>query len=208
MASNVTLMIPVPDEREEEIYAAWEAGKGMRALARQFDLSIVQIEQALDRMLPVFDPPSQLRAYKRELHCLEDLSREFFVIAKREKNHESAHLVTRLNERICAMRGFSPVNIRTDPLQVEVQQQPTQHEKISEAIMRICGDQPPAQREAINLIPKIGPERALALLKAGLVNGDGNGAAVPSPSTDPAAPVADSSRPECDMHATQPHKPA
>ena len=35
-----------------------------------------------------------------------------------------AHLVARLNERICAMRGFSPVNVRMDPLTVEVKQQP------------------------------------------------------------------------------------
>jgi lambda repressor-like predicted transcriptional regulator len=139
MANDVTPMIPVRDELDEEIYAAWEAGKGMRALARQFDLSIVQVEQALDRMLPVFDPPSQLRAYKRELHSLEDLSREFFVIAKRDKDKEGAHLVARLNERICAMRGFSPANIRTDPLTVEVKQQPPRHEKIREVIERLTG---------------------------------------------------------------------
>jgi hypothetical protein len=101
--------------------------------------SIVQVEQALDRMLPVFDPPSQLRAYKRELHSLEDLSREFFVIAKRDKDKEGAHLVARLNERICAMRGFSPANIRTDPLTVEVKQQPPRHEKIREVIERLTG---------------------------------------------------------------------
>jgi hypothetical protein len=59
------------------------------------------------------------------LRRLEDLSGEFFAIAKRDKNHESAHLVARLNERIYAVRGFSPVNVRTD-LQVEVAQQPHQ----------------------------------------------------------------------------------
>jgi len=96
-------------------------------------------------MLPVFDAASQLRAYKRELRRLEDLSGEFFAIAKRDKNHESGHLVARLNERICAMRGFSPVNVRMDPLTVEVAQQPSRHERIRAAIMALTspsGQQP------------------------------------------------------------------
>jgi hypothetical protein len=34
--------------------------------------------------------------------------------------------------------------------------------------LRVANSAPPAQREAVNLISKIGPERALALLKAQL----------------------------------------
>jgi len=166
MASEVTPMVPVPDEQDEAIFAAWEDGKGIRALARQFGRSVVQIEQALDRLLPVFDAASQLRAYKRELEKMECLSSEFYTIAKREKNPECAHLVARLNERICAMRGIGPINVRMDPYTVEVAQQPSQFDRIKEAIERICDSQPPAQREAINLISKVGPERALGLLKA------------------------------------------
>jgi len=137
--ADVVELIPVNDQDvEEAVFRAWESGKGPQALAR----SVTQVEQIIDRMLPVFDPANQLRAYKRELRRLEDLSGEFFAIAKRDKNHESAHLVARLNERICAMRGFSPVNIRTDPLQVEVAQQPSRHERIREAIMRLTQRQP------------------------------------------------------------------
>jgi hypothetical protein len=135
MADGVEL-IPISD-RDEAIFRAWEEGKGPHALSREFALPIRRVEEIIDRTLPIFDAASQLRAYKRELRRLEDLSGEFFAIAKREKNHESAHLVARLNERICAMRGFSPVNIRMDPLTVEVKQQPSQHEKIREVIMRL-----------------------------------------------------------------------
>src|SRR5215469_7931192 len=120
-------------------------------------------EEIIDRMLPVFDAASQLRAYKRELRRLEDLSGEFFAIAKRDKNHESGHLVARLNERICAMRGFSPVNVRMDPLTVEVKQQPSRHEKIREVIMRLT-EQPPVRRAAIERIDQLGPEKALEIL--------------------------------------------
>src|SRR5262245_20148642 len=130
----------IPSEQDDAVFRAWEDGKGPQALSREFALTVTQVEQILDRMLPVFDAQNQLRAYKRELRRLEDLSGEFFTIAKRDKNHESAHLVARLNERICAMRGFSPVNVRMDPLTVEVKQQPSRHDRLREAIMRLQHD--------------------------------------------------------------------
>src|SRR5215813_7555354 len=151
----------IPDEQHEAVFRAWEDGKGPQALAREFALTVTQVEQILDRMLPVFDAQNQLRAFKRELRRLEDLSGEFFAIAKRDKNHESAHLVARLNERICAMRGIGPINVRMDPYTVEVAQQPSQFERIKAAIERVCNEQPAARREAINMLDKIGHERAL-----------------------------------------------
>src|SRR5215469_1767168 len=141
MADGVEL-IPISD-RDEVIFRAWEEGKGPHALSREFALPIRRVEEIIDRMLPVFDAQNQLRAFKRELRRLEDLSGEFFAIARRDKNHESAHLVARLNERICAMRGFSPVNVRMDPLAVQVAEQPSSYDRISEAIMRVVEQAPP-----------------------------------------------------------------
>jgi hypothetical protein len=56
------------------------------------------------------------------------------------------------------------------------------HEKIRRTIMEFAARQLPAEREAHNLIGKIGVERALELLKAG----SGNGAAVPLDAVPPA----------------------
>jgi hypothetical protein len=138
--ADVVELVPVDGQDvEEAVFRAWEEGKGPHALSREFALPIRRVEEIIDRMLPVFDAKNQLFAYKRELRRLEDLSGEFFTIAKRDKDHDSAHLVARLNERICAMRGFSPVNVRMDPLTVEVKQQPSHHEKLREAIMRLRG---------------------------------------------------------------------
>src|SRR5215831_18686272 len=116
--SDMVEMIPV-NEQDEAIFSQWETGKSLRALAREFGISVAHVEQALDRMLPAFDGAHQLRAFKRELRRLEDLSSEFYALAKRDKNHDSAHLFARLNERVCAMRGWSPVNIRMDPTAVQ-----------------------------------------------------------------------------------------
>src|SRR5262249_9814218 len=135
--SDIVEMIPV-NEQDEQIYAGWEDGKGLRTLAREFGLSVAQIEQALDRCLPMFNGTNQLLAFKRELRRLEDLSSEFYTIARREKCRDSAHLVARLNERICAMRGWSPVNIRMDPFTTQQAAAPDEYDQIFTAIMRVA----------------------------------------------------------------------
>ena len=131
-------LIPVDDQDiEERVFRAWEDGKGPQALARKFAIPIRRIEEIIDRMLPTFDAKNQLFAFKRELRRLEDLSGEFFAIAKRDKNHESAHLVARLNERICAMRGIGPMSMRTDPIAAQVAEQPRSHDKITAALLAL-----------------------------------------------------------------------
>jgi hypothetical protein len=174
-------LIPVNDQDvEEAVFRAWEEGKGPHALSREFALSIRRVEEIIDRTLPVFDAQNQLRAYKRELRRLEDLSGEFFAIAKRDKNHESGHLYARLNERICAMRGIGPMNMRMDPLQVEVAQQPSRHDRIVEAFKRLQDSAPPAVKALRERLDEMSAEQALELL--GPPQPKGNGAA---PSDDP-----------------------
>jgi len=173
MTDSVEL-IPVNDQDvEEAVFRAWEEGKGPQALSREFAIPIRRVEEIIDRMLPVFDAKNQLFAYKRELRRLEDLSGECFVVAKRDKNPEFAHLFARLNERICAMRGIG--NIRTDPMQVEVAQQPSQHERIKQAILSMVEREQPERRAAIRRLDQLGPERALELLGPLETNGGGDG---------------------------------
>lgn len=107
----VVELIPV-SERDEAIFQAWETGKGLRTLAREFGIPVAEIERAIDRLLPSVDAQHGLYAYKRELRRLEDLSSQFFAIAKRDDDRDCAHLVARLNERIAAMRGWSSISIR------------------------------------------------------------------------------------------------
>jgi hypothetical protein len=52
-----------PSEQDEQIYAAWESGKTLRVCARQFGVSVVEVERAIDRCLPVFNSQTQMRAY-------------------------------------------------------------------------------------------------------------------------------------------------
>jgi hypothetical protein len=128
----------VPTERDEAIYAVWEGGKTLRVLARQFSTSVTEIERAIDRCLPVFDTQNQMRAYKREIQRLEDLGAKYHALAMGDDaSPEMAHVYARINERRCAMSGWSSVNIRLDPFAAQVKEQPTQHEKIRDAIFRL-----------------------------------------------------------------------
>src|SRR5215831_15508551 len=166
-------MVPVEDQDiEERVFRGWEDGKGPWALSREFAIPIRRIEEIVDRLLPSFDAQNQLRAFKRELRRLEDLSGECFVIAKRDKNPEYMHLFARLNERVCSMRGIG--NIRMDPLQVEVAQQPSRHDRIVEAFKRLQDSAPPAVKALRERLDQMSTERALELL--GPLEPKGNGA--------------------------------
>jgi hypothetical protein len=125
-----------PSERDEAIYAAWESGKTLRVLARQFETSVTEIERAIDHCLPPFNTQTQMRAYKREIQKLEDAGTKYHARAM-EGDIDSGHLYARINERYCAMQGWSSVNIRLDPYAAQVKEQPSSHEKIRDAIMRL-----------------------------------------------------------------------
>ena len=129
----------IPSEQDEAIYAAWESGKTLRVLAREFGISPLQVEQAIDRCLPVFSAQTQMRAYKREIQKLEDLGTKYYAKAMQDEI-ESAHIYARINERYCAMQGWTSINIRLDPYAAQVQEQaPPRHELIRMAIERLTG---------------------------------------------------------------------
>jgi len=154
-----------PSERDEAIYAAWESGKSLRILARNFETSVTEIEHAIDRCLPPFTTQNQMRAYKRELQRLEDIGAKYHALAMADDaSPEMAHIFARLNERRCAMAGWSSINVRLDPFSVQTQQQPSQYQQITEALFRL----------------KYGPDWTPP-------PDDGNGAAL----TPPTAPAAD-----------------
>ena len=126
----------VPSERDEEIYAAWESGKTLRVCAREFGVSMVEVERAIDRCLPIFNSATQIRAYKREIQKLEDIGSKYYTKAMAD-DIDSAHVFARLNERYCAMQGWSSVNVRLDPYAAQVKEEPTRFERIRDAIMRV-----------------------------------------------------------------------
>jgi hypothetical protein len=151
-----------PSERDEQIYAAWESGKTPRVCAREFGVSRMEAERAIDRCMPVFNSRTEMMAYKRERQKLDDIGSKYHAQAM-AGDIDSGHLFARINERRCAMAGWTSVNVRLDPYNAQTEQQPSSYERISQAIMRMVNEAPPAQRAAINRMEEIGFEEALRL---------------------------------------------
>src|SRR5262249_25786859 len=126
-----------PSERDEAIYAAWESGKSLRILARNFETSVTEIEHAIDRCLPPFTTQNQMRAYKRDLQRLDDVS-AFYYAKAMAGDCDSAHIFCRVQERRSAVSGWSSVNVRLDPYAAQVQEEPSSYDKIRAAIWRIA----------------------------------------------------------------------
>jgi hypothetical protein len=177
----------IPSERDEEIYAAWEGGKTPRVCAREFGVSRMEAERAIDRCLPVFNSKTEMMAYKRERQKLDDIGSKYHAQAM-AGDIDSGHLYARINERRCAMAGWTSVNVRLEPYSAQVKEEPSRFEKIHAAIMRVADEAPPAQRAAIKRMEELGFEKALELL-------NGNGAAL-APPTVPSAPDPDLSEPK------------
>src|SRR5262245_53215934 len=147
-------------DQDEAIFEAWASGKGPRVIAREMGVSRMCVEQALDRVLPTFTQQTQSRSYKRQLFLMEDLNTEFYSIAKRDKSIEAAHLCARLNERICAMNGWSSFNLKVDPVAAQTAEQPSDHVQIKRAILAMARgnpDQPQGNGNCAAIAPPSGP---------------------------------------------------
>jgi len=97
---------------------------------------MTEIGMAIDRCLPVFNSKNQMMAYKREIQKLEDVGTHYYAKAL-EGDLDSGHLYARINERYCAMQGWSSVSVRLDPYSAQVKEQPSQHQQIRDAIFRL-----------------------------------------------------------------------
>jgi hypothetical protein len=144
--------------------------------------TVGEVDASLDRTLPKITNDAKRRLIALDLDRLDGLIEVFYKRAIEKVDAQAGLLVVKI--RNTALLGLdSPQKV--DVVQVQAVKEPSRHEKIREAIKRITDQQPPAEREAItiNLISKIGGERALELLKAGSANG--NGAVPSSPADDP-----------------------
>jgi len=117
------------------------------------------VDASLDRTLPKITNDAKRRLIALDLDRLDGLIEVFYKRAVEQVDAQAGLLAVKIFERKAALLGLdSPQKV--DVVQVQAVKEPSRHEKISEAIMRITDQQPPAEREAINLISKIGGERA------------------------------------------------
>src|SRR5262245_37539478 len=164
------------DDRDESITEARITGVSTRALAKVHGCTSREVEAAVDRRLDfVLDSAARLRAVKLSTARLEALMVPFFEKAQKG-DAQAGLLCVKIEERLSLLLGTDhPTTQRVAVYQVEAQQQPTQHEKIRQAIMAMVEREQPVRRAAINRLDQLGPERALELLGPLELNG-GDGA--------------------------------
>jgi hypothetical protein len=171
------------DGRDDFILQERLAGRSARSISKELRCTVGEVDASLDRTLPKIDNDARRRYVALDLSRLDELLKVFFARAIENVDAQAGLLVVKILERRALLLGLdSPQKL--DIVQVQAQEQPSSFDKIRDAIMRVAEQAPPAQREAINLIGKIGPERALELLKAG----SGNGAAAVPPADDDPEP--------------------
>src|SRR6516165_7479802 len=117
------------DERDEAIVEAKIAGTSTRALAKQYGCTSRDIERMIDAKLDYeLDNRQRLRLVKVSTERILSLMKPFYEKAVKDKDVAAGMLCCKLEER-------PPTNQRIDVYQVAAQQQPTQYERIRDAIM-------------------------------------------------------------------------
>src|SRR5215472_12151410 len=150
------------EQRDEAIVGALVAGRSVRVIQREFSLTVVELDQALERCFPL-DVSARLRTIRGDLGRLDRLIEKFYLKAiAGDGDVNSAALVVKAWERKAELLGLDAVQ-RIDLQIINPPQQVSRHEKIREAIMRLT-EQPPVRRAAIERIDQLGPEKALEML--------------------------------------------
>jgi hypothetical protein len=123
------------EQRDEAIAEALTAGRSMRAVRKDFGISIAELDGALERLWPI-DAVARLRMIKSDLGKLDRLTQVFYEKAL-AGCIQSGLLTVRIWERkheLLGMNAAAKFEVVTAPLEAK-----PRHEKIREVIMRLTG---------------------------------------------------------------------
>ena len=124
------------ERRDEQIVEALTAGRSVRVIQREFSLTVVELDQALERCFPL-DTAARLRTIRADLGKLDRLIEKFYLKAiAGDGDVNSAALVVKAWERKTELLGLDGVQ-RIDLQIINPPEAPPRHEKIRAAIMRL-----------------------------------------------------------------------
>src|SRR5215831_2300904 len=127
------------EQRDEAIVGALVAGRSVRVVQREFSLTVIELDQALERCFPL-DTAARLRTIRADLGKLDRLIEKFYLKAiAGDGDVNSAALVVKAWERKAELLGLDAVQ-RIDLQIINPPQQVPRHERIREAIMRLRSD--------------------------------------------------------------------
>jgi len=154
------------------------SGRSARSIGKELHCPVSEIDESLDRTLPKITNEAKRRIIALDIDRLDELLKVFFNRAVEKVDAQAGLLVVKILERKAALLGLdSPQKL--DVVQVQAQKEPTGHDRIRDAIMRVANFAPPAQRAVIKMMDELGPDEVLRRLNAS----NGNGSSEPSDRT-------------------------
>jgi hypothetical protein len=128
------------EQRDDAIVGALVAGRSVRVVQREFGLTVVELDQALERCFPL-DTAARLRTIRADLGKLDQLIEKFYLKAiAGDGDVNSATLVVKAWERKSALLGLDAVQ-RIDLQIINPPQEVPRNEKIRQVIERLTGRQ-------------------------------------------------------------------
>jgi DNA-directed RNA polymerase specialized sigma24 family protein len=163
------------DARDDFILQERLSGRSARSISKELHCPVSDIDESLDRTLPKITNEAKRRIIALDLDRLDELLKVFMARAIEKFDCQAGLLVVKILERKAALLGLdSPQKL--DIVQLQAQKEPTDHERIRDAIMRVANSAPPAQRAVIKMMDELGPDEVLRRLNAS----NGNGSSEPS----------------------------
>ena len=123
------------DGRDDFILQERLSGRSTRSIGKELNLTVGEVNASLDRVLPKLDNAARLRHISLDLHRLDELLKTFFVRATEKADAQAGLLVVKILERKAALLGLDQPT-KLDVVQVQAQEQPSDFDKVYEAIMR------------------------------------------------------------------------
>ena len=142
------------------------SGRSARSISKELHCTTADVDASLDRTLPKITNEAKRRLIALDLDRLDGLIEVFYKRAIEKVDCQAGLLFVKILERRAALLGLDAAQ-KLDIVQVQAQREPSQHEKIKDAIMTMAKG--PNWRELV--------DERLHDLPA---KGNGNGSSEPS----------------------------
>src|SRR5262245_44989952 len=125
------------DARDDFILQERLSGRSARSISKELHCTVADVDASLDRTLPKIDNNAKLRSIALDLDRLDELLKVFFKRAIEKTDCQAGLLVVKILERKAAILGTDAAQ-KLDIVQVQAQKEPSQHDRIKDAIMRVA----------------------------------------------------------------------
>src|SRR5262249_3637551 len=123
--------------RDDFILQERLSGRSARSISKELHCSTADVDASLDRTLPKITNEAKRRMAALDLDRLDGLIQVFYKRAIEKVDAQAGLLVVKILERKAALLGLdSPQKL--DVVQVQAQEQPSDHDRIREAILRVA----------------------------------------------------------------------